>query len=155
MKLSRAREKANRLMQEHELEDWSFEFDNAKKRFGYCSYTDNTISLSEKLVEMNNEQEVEDVIRHEIAHALVGSGHGHDRAWKQKAEEVGADPSRCYDNSTVNTPDGNYIVKCPNGCFEREYFKKSKTVQCAMKDGNSPYYCRECEESLNKVVEIK
>ena len=36
--------------------------------------------------------EVRDTILHEIAHALVGPGHGHDAVWKAKCVEVGAKP---------------------------------------------------------------
>lgn len=45
---------------------------------------------------MNTREEVNDLILHEIAHALVGGDHGHDEVWKAKCVEIGARPERCY-----------------------------------------------------------
>jgi predicted SprT family Zn-dependent metalloprotease len=47
------------------------------------------IELSKHYVLRNPEHEVLDTILHEIAHALVGPGHGHDEVWKAKCVEVG------------------------------------------------------------------
>ena len=51
---------------------YSFKFDNAKRRFGQCSYTDKRISLSKPLASNNldNFFQINDTILHEIAHAL-------------------------------------------------------------------------------------
>jgi hypothetical protein len=71
MKLHDAEQLAIRLMKEFGLAStWRFEFDNAKRRFGCCHRSQNLISLSRILVEKNTQSEVEDTIRHEIAHAL-------------------------------------------------------------------------------------
>ena len=42
----------------------------------------------------NGPEEVRDTILHEVAHALVGPGHGHDTVWKATAAQVGARPQR-------------------------------------------------------------
>jgi predicted SprT family Zn-dependent metalloprotease len=41
------------------------------------------------------EDEIRDVILHEIAHALAGHKAGHGPVWKAAARKVGAKPSRC------------------------------------------------------------
>jgi predicted SprT family Zn-dependent metalloprotease len=95
---------ARELMFQHGLHNWQFEFDHAVVRFGRCSHSRRTISLSRELVQLNTEAQVRDTILHEIAHALVGPGHGHGRVWKLRAASIGAKPERCYDQSVVPVP---------------------------------------------------
>ena len=115
---------ALKLIEEHNLkqEGWSFRLDKATKRFGCCNYTKKEISLSKRLTELNNEEKVEDTILHEIAHALVGPDHGHDRVWKAKAKEIGCNAERCYSDDVV-TPQSKYTAICDN-CGKTEQVKK-------------------------------
>jgi len=115
MKLSSATKVAMTLMKEHGLTEkgWKFEYDRAVRRFGCCNYTKMTISLSKKLVELNDEAKVIDTILHEIAHALVGKGQGHNRVWQRKAVSIGCNGSRCYGNE-VTQPTLKYQLTCPN-----------------------------------------
>jgi predicted SprT family Zn-dependent metalloprotease len=92
---------------------WRLEFDRAVRRFGRCCYRTQTISLSEPLVRRNGREEVEETIRHEIAHALVGPGHGHGRVWKQMAVACGARAERCYSADRVAAPAAPWIGTCP------------------------------------------
>jgi predicted SprT family Zn-dependent metalloprotease len=91
---------------------WSFEFDTAKRRFGCCNYTQKVISLSAPLTNANDEIRVLDTILHEIAHALVGHGHGHDSVWRAKCVEIGAKPERCYTDEDTNVIAGKYRAVC-------------------------------------------
>jgi len=113
MDIQEAKQLACELLEEHGLldEGWCFEYDTAKRRFGVCRYRSKTIGLSKHLVALNDVVKVKDVILHEIAHALVGSGHGHDAVWIAKALEIGCDGKRCYGDETV-TPKGNYSAIC-------------------------------------------
>lgn len=112
MQLSDCEQLANELLTQHNLNEWRFKFDNAKRRFGYCRYTNKTISLSKPLVLLNEEARVKNTILHEIAHALLPAGVGHNNIWRQKAKQIGCDGLRCYDN-TVITPPKKYIGTCP------------------------------------------
>jgi predicted SprT family Zn-dependent metalloprotease len=116
MELTTAKNLAILLMTKHGLllKGWRFEFDNAKRRFGCCAHYNKTIRLSKNLVVLNPESQVKDTILHEIAHALCGSGHGHDWVWKAKAREVGCSDNRCY-GSHVAQPESKYIAEC-KGC---------------------------------------
>jgi predicted SprT family Zn-dependent metalloprotease len=123
MELSVAQNKAIELMHKHGLLElgWHFEFDNAKRRFGVCNYTDKKIGLSKHLTALNDEARIINTILHEIAHALVGHRHGHDRVWSAKAIEIGCDGKRCYDSKEVERPQGNYEAICP--CCEHKHIK--------------------------------
>ena len=117
MNLILAKKLAIELMSDHGLLDhgWSFEYDNAKRRFGVCMYGSKVIGLSKLLVAANDETQVRDTILHEIAHALVGVGHGHDKVWKKMCVKIGAKPERCYSSEDTNIIAGKYRAVC-GGC---------------------------------------
>lgn len=91
---------------------WHFGFDSSTRRFGLCDYQSKTISLSWKLVSLNDEREVSKTIRHEIAHALVGPGHGHNSVWRAMDVRCGGDGRRCYSSENVATPDARWEATC-------------------------------------------
>ena len=72
---------------------WTVNFDEGYRILGHCCYHVKAITLSQLHVEQNNRENVLNTILHEIAHALVGPGHGHDMVWQAKARSVGARPS--------------------------------------------------------------
>lgn len=113
MNLNNAMKLANELMTKHGLSDWRFQFDNALRRFGCCKHGRKIITLSAPITELNTEVEVKDTILHEIAHALVGIGHGHNNTWKRKAVEIGCTGDRCYNPREVSTPNSKYVAVCP------------------------------------------
>jgi predicted SprT family Zn-dependent metalloprotease len=104
---------ARELLTEHGLYDWSFEFNRRKLQMGLCLFGLRQIALSVHFVEMNDDAAVRDTLLHEIAHALVGPGHGHDAVWKAKCREIGARPERL--GYEVNMPIGRWHAICP-GC---------------------------------------
>jgi len=82
---------------------WKFKWDRATRRFGCCHHQRKIISLSLPLTRLNPETQVRDTLLHEIAHALT-PGQGHNRHWKKKCVEVGAQPSRCFMPEEVILP---------------------------------------------------
>src|SRR4051812_25930717 len=65
------------------------------RALGQCRYRTRTIQLSLAHVRLNDAVKVRETILHEVAHALVGPGHGHDRVWRAMAVRVGTRPVRC------------------------------------------------------------
>ena len=131
------RQTARKWMDEYGLKDWSFGFDRALRRVGHCSFIKKKITLSVYFVMSNHEDEVNDTILHEIAHALVGIkrvpgrcnvvAHGHE--WRAMCRQIGANPKRCCD-SMVTMPKGRYVAYCPNcGQEFRKYRLRVKNIK--------------------------
>lgn len=102
MTLQETRKLALDLMQEHGLifDGWSFKFDTARRRTSICRYRCKEIGLSKYLLPYMKPEKVKDTLLHEIAHAMVGAGHGHDRVWQRQAIAIGCNGARCYDPET-------------------------------------------------------
>jgi len=76
-----------------ELEGWEMKIvAGARNRLGQCDHIKKLITLTGWYVDLNDEDEVTDTILHEVAHAVVGIGHGHDKKWKAEAKKLGATP---------------------------------------------------------------
>jgi predicted SprT family Zn-dependent metalloprotease len=126
MLLSDVKILAESLLKEHGLSNrgWIFDFDNALGRCGVCKHRSRKIQLSKHYSNLNIETNVKDTILHEIAHALVGPGHGHNHIWRAKAIEIGCKGFRCKSEEThegfVRTP-SKYIGTC-NAC-KNTYFR--------------------------------
>jgi predicted SprT family Zn-dependent metalloprotease len=116
MELAEAQHIANNLLHQHGLTErgWSFRFNRNKRRLGVCKQDDKRIELSQYYVERNDREHVIDTILHEIAHALVGTQHGHDDVWKSMCIRIGATPSSC--SNSAKMPEGYWQARCP-GCF--------------------------------------
>lgn len=113
MDLQIVQQLARDLMDSHGLGQWNLTFDRARRRAGMTRYNDRVISLSRTLMQLYDEQQVRDVVLHEIAHARVGTGHGHDAAWKEEARRLGT-PDRASITDGPRAP-APYVGRCPNG----------------------------------------
>ena len=141
MELAQARKLAEDLMRLHKLlPKWSFKFDRSKVSFGKCYYAKKQISLSQYLVELNEEDEVRDTILHEIAHALT-PGDGHGPLWKAMCVRIGANPARCYDAETVRSP-ARPAPKYRLGCQACDWWVDRRKLT------RHRYICRRCRGKL-------
>jgi SprT protein len=123
-------QRAATLLLENNLHEWSFGFDNAKTRFGQCDHKRHRISLSRHLSVTNSEDDVEQVILHEIAHALAGSKEGHGRAWLAIARSLGYRGGRTH-SAVVPTDTAKWRGLCPVGHEVVRFRKPKRTMSCA------------------------
>jgi predicted SprT family Zn-dependent metalloprotease len=121
-------------MDAHGLRDWSFAYNRRKRSLGVCQYRRRRIELSIHLIERNSAAEVRDTILHEIAHALVGPGHGHDAVWKEMCRRIGARPERVAHDADM--PPGRWRADC--GTCGKVYHRHRRPHRF---DG---WYCRGC-----------
>lgn len=145
MDLQSAETLALKLMDEFGLlPTWQFRWDKAKKRFGRCNYQKKIISLSRHLTKINPQTQVEDTIRHEIAHAKDAEERGksdHSRHWKRWAKKCGAKPDRCYSSTQVNAPEAPLYTYCPNCNTYSPRYRRIKNGRI--------YACGQCSRSFN------
>jgi len=68
---------------------WTVRWDQADNRAGACYYQHRCIVLSELAMTQYSLVDAEQVIFHEIAHALAGAGTGHGKRWLETAQSIG------------------------------------------------------------------
>lgn len=117
-RLADAEDMAYALFREHGLGEWTFAVDNAVNRLGVCRAALRTISLSRHHLLSSTTEQIRNTLLHEIAHALVGPHHGHDKVWRAKCLEIGGDGQRGAEGEGLNMPQGKWVGTCPT-CKEK------------------------------------
>ena len=137
--------------------DFSFELNFSTKMtstlarcsYGHCRDRYGLITFNENyLMQQWAEQELEPIlntIKHEVAHILVGRGHGHDGVWKLKIQELGGIPDRVgtskrNDFVYKNKEKPTYTYVCPH-CHTEYTGYKRKVYNMA---------CKKCCTMYNK-----
>jgi predicted SprT family Zn-dependent metalloprotease len=128
MNLEQAQIVAESLMELYGLiaKGWKFEWDDSKRRAGCCHFLNGKrITLSRSITEANPRTHLVNTTLHEIAHALTGPAHNHDREWKQIARRIGCTADRCYTKGTRQPP-APWVAACPKcGNSSRTYHRRS------------------------------
>lgn len=110
---------------------WTFQFDRARRRLGICRWERagrrvRVISLSRFYAGRMGWAEMEDVVRHEVAHAIDFETRGksdHGPVWKAIACKVGADPTRLYEGPLVPDRGSKYVGVCPACEMEHPFYR--------------------------------
>ena len=113
---------------------WTLEFSNAKRRLGVCKFRKRrprikVIALSRHYCDQGGWDVMEDVVRHEIAHAIEFEKTGrssHGPEWKRLAAELGADPTRCFDGPLLPPAPSRYVGVCPCCGHEQPFYRRIK-----------------------------
>ena len=124
---------AIQLMKQHGLSNWNFGWNNTRGSFGKCIHRTHTIELSIITTPLRTREEVVNTILHEIAHALVGSGNGHNHIWKRKAIEIGCNGERCGSSVGIDKTQlagTKWVATCANGHVHVHFRSSKKQVSC-------------------------
>lgn len=147
MKREEAAAMMTRLMGEFDLIDkgWTFAWMSRRRTLGLCKYGPRQLLLSTVLVDHNSEDVVEQVCRHEIAHALAGHQAAHGPEWISMAYKCGVrNPSaKCYE---AELPPGRYQATCPS--CSKVYSMERRPKQM---NGRSRY-CPPCYRSTGNLA---
>jgi SNF2 family DNA or RNA helicase len=97
MRREEAVKQCHELLIARGLKDWHvrISLDASKPFLGLCDFKNKCIILNAHHIDQHPDEEVDDTIKHEVAHAEVGTIHGHNEIWQAKARELGCDPIPC------------------------------------------------------------
>ncbi|MGU3410772.1 SprT-like domain-containing protein [Microbacterium sp. M1A1_1b] len=130
--LETVRARADQLMRAHLGHGtWSFAFDHAKTRAGQCDFARRRITVSRHLAARFSDDDVDQVLLHEIAHALSGARAGHGPAWRRQAAAIGYTGSRLHDGPIASEL-APWIGTCPAGHEHFRYRTPTRPLACAV-----------------------
>jgi predicted SprT family Zn-dependent metalloprotease len=109
---------------------WSFGFDHAKTRAGQCDFARKRITMSRYLAVRSSPDDVDQVVLHEIAHALAGARAGHGPTWRRTAAALGYTGSRLYDGPVASEL-APWVGTCPAGHEHFRYRTPTRPLACA------------------------
>lgn len=139
MKEQQALDLGYALLGANSLNGWNIDISNRPKlRLGCCKYKSKIIQLSKWVFDQCPEF-VENTIRHEIAHAVLGPGYGHGPRWKVEAVRLGAIPRSCIAVPINKRAAFKWKLVCPNCCRDFGGSYRKRTVK---------YRCRQCKCDL-------
>lgn len=125
MDLALLRGIAEREFFKHKLSEWRFVLNpNLGRRLGCCKHREQVIEIATYFAEKNPQATVIDTLLHEIAHALAGPGHGHDNYWKGIAISLGAEPTACATDGSIETKPSDWAGDC-RSCGKVHYKYKT------------------------------
>lgn len=137
----RVRDETFKLLTENGMTGWRVRFNPRLTRaLGRCNYRTKTIEYQPRYMEQNDWAQVQTTVLHEVAHAIVGYGHGHGATWAQAARRLGlADPSAINSTATLSK---RFTGTCPNA-------ECGRTIE---RDRRNSQACGKCCRELNNNV---
>lgn len=147
MDVREALHNARALLHIHGLDSqgWRVVIDNAKGRAGICKYRSKTIGLSRMVTEMHSAAEVEQTVKHEIAHAIAGSAAQHGPEWRRVFLSIGGDG---HVTTTLTAEQRQSIVyKWVGTCKGGHTFNRHKLTQSLRRYG----VCPRCPRDHNQI----
>ena len=128
--LARVEKWADALIRLHlDANVWSFRFDHARTRAGLCDFRRHTISVSRHLAARYEDDEIHQVLLHEVAHALAGMGAGHGTKWRSIAKDLGYDGKRTHDGSVAKEL-APWLGVCPAGHEHFRFRAPTRPLAC-------------------------
>jgi len=129
--LVRVRRWADALIALHLDPSWSFDFDNAKKRAGLCNFTLKKITVSRYLAARYADDEIHQILLHEVAHALAGARAGHGAVWRGVAAGLGYDGKRTHDGEIADDL-APWVGRCAAGHTHYRYRQPTRPLACGL-----------------------
>lgn len=110
-KLNTAVLKSANILVANGLGDWKIKLNNKRSTLAETHYRNNTIMYSRHFLLVADKDQFLGVTLHEVTHALLGKGHGHDREFKKLCTEISPNPD--YAQRSVDVPIRKFLLECP------------------------------------------
>lgn len=112
---------------------YTYGYNNNKRRIGVHKGSRQRIELSREFLRQNPNDmaQMEDTIRHEIAHAIdyiIRGKSDHSWRWQRIALAVGSNGKRV--SKQLKDPKGKYTLVCPNGHEAQMHRRPKHTRSC-------------------------
>ena len=86
--------------------------------------------MSRLLAARYDDDEIHQVLLHEVAHAIAGAGAGHGPRWKKIRRDLGYEGKRLHGGAIADEL-APWIGHCPNGHVHYRYKRPTRVVSCA------------------------
>lgn len=151
------------LLESKGLDDWKVVIETGPQsldRLGVCEYDFKTIGISDWVFSDLN-HEVEDTVRHEVAHAVAGPC-GHNLKWKMAAKNLGAKPRACCTDGIPQElrqqikekKDKAEAPAAPNYKF-KDFEPVTYQIPCEINCVNDEYVAKQGEHFVCSNVDLK
>jgi predicted SprT family Zn-dependent metalloprotease len=127
--LERVRTWAEALITLHLDTSWTFEFDHAMTRAGLCDHSHRRISVSRHLAARFEDDDIHQVLLHEVAHAIAGPRAGHGERWKRTARSLGYVGGRTHDGP-IAVERAGWVGVCPGGHEHVRFRRPTRPMSC-------------------------
>ncbi|WP_460801445.1 SprT-like domain-containing protein [Microbacterium sp. GXF6406] len=128
--LDRVRTWGEALIRLHLDDTWSFGFDHAKRRAGQCDFRAKRITVSRYLAARFEDDDIHQVLLHEVAHALAGHKAAHGPKWKTVAAEIGYVGGTTHHGETAEEL-APWVGTCPSGHTTYRHRRPTRATSCA------------------------
>ena len=110
---------------------WTFAFDHAKRRAGACDYTRRRITVSRYLTAKTDEDDVRQILLHEIAHALAGHAAAHGPRWRAAGRRIGYTGERLHSGPIAHER-AAWFGTCPAGHQHYRFRRPAGQLSCGV-----------------------
>jgi predicted SprT family Zn-dependent metalloprotease len=110
---------------------WSFAFDSAKRRAGACDYSRRRITVSRYLAAKADEDDVRQILLHEIAHALAGHAAAHGARWRTVARGLGYTGERLH-TGPIADERAPWVGTCTAGHVHYRFRRPTSPLSCGL-----------------------
>lgn len=138
-KLDQALARATELMGSNNLEGWRINFDTRRAVIAEVFHREKVLSYSKYFVAIADKEQFDGVTLHEITHALLGPGMGHDKEFVELCTKIS--PNDHYARLCVDIPLRKYILSCPECGYSGSH------------QSDEPKNCVQCWNN-NKIVKF-
>lgn len=123
---------AEELLAEHlPGEGWTFAFDSAKRRAGACDYGRRRITVSRYLTAKTDQDEVRQILLHEIAHALAGHAAAHGPRWRAAGRRIGYTGERLHAGPIADER-AAWVGTCTAGHVHYRFRRPTGPLSCGV-----------------------
>lgn len=128
-KIEQAMLRGSQLLIENGLGDWRVKVNNKRTSLAETWHKEKMIVFSKKFIMISTKEQFEGVALHEIAHALLGRGHGHDEKFVELCTKISGHNKYAQKSTTANI--GRYMFSCPS-CGQTASHNSNKDKYCGI-----------------------